>query len=332
MKSVGGLFDNITSLAALERALDTAAKGKRHRPNVRRFLADAPGQLACLRAELRDETYRPLPYRQFRVCDPKPRLISCAEVRDRVVHHAVCSQLGPVIERRLIDDTYACRCGRGSHRAVLRAQKFCRRYAYYLKTDIRRYYDSIHHATLEELLGRLFREASVNRLLSTIIRHPLPGQLPERGLPIGNLTSQWLGNVYLDETDHWIQEVRRALGYVRYMDDLVVWSDSKAWLWALVDDLADHLRATRSLALKSERTIVAPCSEGVPFLGYRIFPGLIRHQGPRARRRRRLLRQREAAYQRGDLTADELAACVRSMDGSRQFLHAGEPLRSGMEL
>jgi len=332
MKSVGGLFENITSLPALDRAMHTAAKGKRHRSSVQRFMADAPDQLDRLRAELRGNTYQPLPYHQFHICDPKPRLISCADFRDRVVHHAVCSQLAPIIERRLIDDTYACRCGKGSHRAVLRAQALCRRFPFYLKTDIRRYYDSIQHATLEDLLGGLFRERSVRRLLSTIIRHPLPGQLPERGLPIGNLTSQWFGNLYLDEADHWIKEVRRAPGYVRYMDDLVVWSDSKAWLWALADDLAEHLTATRSLALKSERTIVAPCSVGVPFLGYRIFPGLIRHQGARARRRRRLLRQREEAYQRGDLTAEELTACVRSMNGSRQFLHAGERLQSEMEI
>ena len=114
------------------------------------------------------------------------------------------------------------------------------------------------------------------------------------------------------------------------MDDLVVWSDSKAWLWALADDLADHVRTTRSLELKAERTLVAPCSVGVPFLGYRVFPGLIRHQGPRARRRRRLFREREAAYRRGELTAEQLTACARSMN-SRQFLHAGEALRSEIE-
>ncbi len=332
MKSVGGLFAKITDAATLELALHRAAKGKRHRPSVQRFLADGARQLDRLRAELSSETYQPLPYDQFRVRDPKPRLISRADFRDRVVHHAICAELGPVIERRLIDDTYACRCGKGSHRAVLRAQGYCRRYAYYLKTDIRRYYDSVHHATLEELLGRLLREAPLRRLLSTIIRHPLPGQLRGRGLPIGNLTSQWFGNLYLDETDHWIKEVRRAPAYLRYMDDLVVWSDSKAWLWALADDLADHLATTRLLQLKAERTLVAPCSVSVPFLGYRVFPGLIRHQGARARRRRRLFRAREAAYHRGELTAEQLTACARSMNGSRQFLHAGETLRSELEL
>ena len=332
MKSVGGLFEKITDAAALERAMYRAARGKHHRPSVQRFLADGPRQLHRLRAELSGETYRPLPYDQFRVRDPKPRLISRADFRDRVVHHAICAQLAPVIERRLIDDTFACRCGKGSHWALLRAQTFCRRYAYYLKTDIRRYYDSVHHATLEELLGRLLRETPLRRLLSIIIRHPLPGQSPGRGLPIGNLTSQWFGNLYLDATDHWIKESRRAPGYIRYMDDLVVWSDSKARLWALADDLAEHVAATRSLELKGERTLVAPCAVGVPFLGYRVFPGLIRHQGPRARRRRRLFREREAAYRRGELTAEQLTACARSMNGSRQFLHAWESLRSEIEL
>ena len=116
------------------------------------------------------------------------------------------------------------------------------------------------------------------------------------------------------------------------MDDLVVWSDSKAWLWALADNLAEHVGTTRSLELKAERTLVAPCFVGVPFLGYRVFPGLIRQQGSRVRRRRRLFRQREQAYRRGELTAEKLTACARSMNGSRQFLHAGEPLRSELEL
>lgn len=270
MKSVGGLFACITSMATLDCAMHRAARGKRHRRSVQQFLSDGAGQLKQLRAELIDGTYRPLPYRQFSVCDPKPRLISCADFRDRVVHHAICGQLGPVIERRLVADTYACRCGKGSHRAVLRARTFCRRYRYYLKTDIRRYYDSVDHGMLEDLLGRLLRERSLLRLLSTIIRHPLPGQRPGYGLPIGNLTSQWFGNLYLDATDHWIKETRRAPGYVRYMDDLVMWSDSKAWLWALADDLAERLCTTRSLELKLERTVVGPCGVGVPFLGYRI--------------------------------------------------------------
>ncbi len=206
-------------------------------------------------------------WRAWSIAPRKPRLISCADFRDRVVHHAICGQLAPVIEGLLIDDTYACRCGKGSHRAVLRAQAFCRRYRYHLKTDIRRYYDSVDHATLEDVLGRLLRESLLRQLLSTIIRHPLPGQMPGRGLPIGNLTSQWFGNLYLDEADQWIKETRGAPGYMRYMDDLVVWSDSNAWLWALADDLEEHVGTRRSLAHKWDRTLVAPCSVGVPFLG-----------------------------------------------------------------
>ena len=331
MKSVGGLFRTITRGKSLEQAMHRAARGKRHRESVRRFLAEAPRELEMLHNELTAETYHPLPYHQFRICDPKPRLISCAHFRDRVVHHAICAELGPVIERRLIDDTYACRRAKGSHRAVLRAQRFSRRHVYYLKTDIRRYYDSVSHELLETLLARLVRESPLRRLLSVIVRHPLPGQTAQRGLPIGNLTSQWFGNLYLDETDHWIAGDRRAAGYVRYMDDLVVWSDNKAWLWALADDLGEHLRLTRSLELKTERTLVGPCAEGVSFLGYRVYPGLIRHQAVRARRRR-LIRQRERAYERGELSGSALAACARSMDGSRQFLGGGEPLRSVLEL
>ncbi|MCO6453672.1 MAG: RNA-directed DNA polymerase [Pirellulaceae bacterium] len=332
MKSTGGLFERIVASESLEMAMRRASRGKRDRPGVRAFLNESTARLAELQLNLVGGTYSPLPYHQFRILDPKPRLISCADFRDRVAHHAICGQIAPVIERRLIDDTFACRRGKGAHRAVLRAQALSRRYAYYLKTDVRQYYDSVHHATLEELLGRLFREPRLRRLLSVIVRHRLPGQAEGRGLPIGNLTSQWFGNLYLDATDHWLKETRRAPGYVRYMDDLVVWSDCKSWLWALAADLSEYLAETRQLALKSERTLIAPCGVGVPFLGYRVFPGLLREQGRRVRRRRRLLRQREWAFECGNLSAEQLVACVRSMNGSRQFLRAGAPLHSELEI
>jgi len=326
MKSHGSLFARVCAPDELEAAMLRAARGKRSRPLVQAFLADAERELASLRAELLGGAYQPRPYTQFRVMDPKPRRISCADFRDRVVHHAVCAAIGPAIDRRLVADNFACRAGKGSHRALLRARHFARRHRFFLKTDIRRYYDSIDHRILLAAVGRLFRERPLVELIERIVRHPVPGQSSGKGLPIGNLTSQWLANLYLDPIDHWLKEERRAPGYVRYMDDLAVWADSKDFLWELVAGLDERLRVRLGLELKREATVVAPCSEGVPLLGWRIYPNLLRVQGARLRRTRRLLRRREEECAAGIIAEAELQAAARSMAAPRAFLGGGPRL------
>ena len=332
MRSYGSLMAEIVSKENVEVAVERAARGKHKREAVRRFLAERGARVEELCFELTGGRYRPRPYQQFRILDPKPRLISCADFRDRVVHHALCGVIGPLVDRRLIADNYACRIGKGTHRALLRARELSRRHDYYLKTDIRRFFDSVDHELLLRKLTRMFREPALHRLLTVIVRHPVPGQSPGRGLPIGNLTSQWFANLYLDEIDHWAKEARRASGYVRYMDDIVVWSDSKDELHTLAIDLEDRLSRRLHIHLKTERTIVAPVSEGIPFLGWRVFPGLLRQQGARVRRQRRLLRRRETEHREGTLSAAQLVDCARSLAGTRAYLGFGEPLRCGAEL
>jgi hypothetical protein len=326
MKSVGGLFDRIAALENLHAAMNRAARGKRSRGPVARFLADPERQLATLRVELIAGVYRPRPLEQFRIFDPKPRLISCADFRDRVVHHALCAHVAPVIERRLIADNYACRTGLGSHRAVLRAGEFARSFGFWLRTDIRHYYETIDHDILLEQLRCLFREPALRHLLEIVVRQPLAGCAPGKGLPIGSLTSQWFANLYLDGVDHWLKEERRLPGYVRYMDDLALWSNSKDFLFAVANDLEERVRAKLKVELKREATLLAPTSEGMPFLGYRIFPSLIREKAARVRRRHRLLRQREAQWESGEISEIQLQASARSMDGPRRFLGFGQPL------
>ena len=326
MKSAGGLFPGIVSPDSLRAAMIRAAQGKRARAPVARFLQDADRELATLREELIAGSYRPRPLVQFPICDPKPRLISCADFRDRVVHHAVCAQIVPPIERRMIDDNFACRVGKGSHRAVLRARQFTLRYRYWLRTDIRHYYDRIDHETLMGCLCDLFRESPLRRLLETLVRQPLAGCPPGVGLPIGSLTSQWFANLYLDEIDHWLKDALRMGGYIRYMDDLALWDDSKERLWALAGDLTERLRETRRVETKREATQVGPVAEGMPFLGYRVFPSMVRERATRVRRRHRLLRLREMQCRHGEISEGQLQACVRSMDGPRRFLGFGEPL------
>jgi len=332
MKSYGELLEWIVAPENLEAAVDLAARGKRDRGPVQCFLAARGGNLARLREELCTGAYRPRPYTQFSILDPKPRQISCADFRDRVVHHAISAVIAPLIDRRLIADNYACRVGKGSHRALQRARQLAQRHGWFLKTDIRRFYDSVDHHILLNKLAALCREPAVQRLLTVIVLHPIPGQVTGKGLPIGNLTSQWFANFYLDELDHWVKEVWRVPGYVRYMDDQAFWANSKEALFALAADLRVFLDERLRLALREERTVIAPVSEGMPFLGWRVYPGMLRQQGRRLHRQRRLLRQREEEFQRGEISAEKLQDCVRALGGPRQFLGFGEPVRSTIDV
>lgn len=332
MKSHGGLFARITEIENLRRAMEAAARGKRDRPAVARFLNQAEKELACLCEELQSGSYIPCPYQHFRVCDPKPRTISCADFRDRVVHHAVCDLIGPLIERRFIFDSFACRQGKGTHRATARAQQLTRRFAYFLKLDVASFFDSVDHDILLALLGRQFHEPRLLALLATIVRAPLATAPPGKGLPIGNLTSQWFANLYLDGADHLVKEALRVPGYIRYMDDMVLFADSKAVLWAAHDALVTFLADERRLNLKAASTRLAPCTEGIPFLGMRIFPGTWRLQRGRFLRTRRRMRGKERACLEGRLSAEHLARSAAAAQGILSWYGMKGVLPEGMEV
>lgn len=332
MKSHGGLFERIIEIENLRRAMEAAAKGKRDRPAVARFLNNADKELARLHEELQSGRYIPLPYRCFRIYDPKPRTISCADFRDRVVHHAVCDVIGPLIERRFIFDSWACRKGKGTHRATARAQQLARRFTYFLKLDVASFFDSVDHEILIALLARQFREPRLLALIETIVRVPLAGAPPGKGLPIGNLTSQWFANLYLDGADHLVKERLRVPGYVRYMDDMVLFADSKAVLWAAHDAVAAFLADERRLSLRASATRLAPCTEGVPFLGMRIFPGTWRLQRRRFLRTRRRMRGKERSCLEGRLSAEQLARSAAAAQGIVSWYGLKGVLPEGIEV
>ena len=220
---VGRLLGGFPNLV---RAAEKAGRGKRSLAGVARFHYDLERQLCRLQDELRAHTYVPGAYRTFRIHDPKPRLISAAPYRDRVVHHALCRVIEPVFEPAFVFDSYACRHGKGTHAAVSRLGTFARRrYRYVLKCDVSRYFPSIDHDILKGLLARKLKDPDVLRLVNLIIDRSNP-QEPmlewfagdglftpverRRGLPIGNQTSQFFGNVYLNPFDHFVAETLRA--------------------------------------------------------------------------------------------------------------------------
>jgi len=315
LRSYGQLWERVTSPENLAAALGRVMKGRGAKRDVAAFAARAGDELAALRGELLSGAWRPGPYGQFRVTDPKPRTISCAPVRDRVAHHALCGVIAPLLERGFTEDCYACRVGKGTHRAAARARELVRRHGWTCKLDIRRYFDSVPHDRLLELLLPIFREVEIRRLIEMIVRHPVPGLPDGCGLPIGNLTSQWFANFYLSGLDHYAKEGLGAPGYIRYMDDIVLFADGKAEIWRLHDGVCGWVGRERGLEVKGERTVVAPVSEGLAFLGLRIFPGGWRFQRSRLLRTRRKFRMRERQCLAGEIDDAQLARCSAAAEG-----------------
>ncbi|MCB0042118.1 MAG: hypothetical protein KDE23_20680 [Caldilinea sp.] len=321
MKTYRHLYDQVTDFAALLAAFRKARRGKRDRPEVAEFEFNLEGNLFQLQDELRSGTYRLGAYRNFYVHERKLRLISAAPFRDRVVHHALCAVLDPIWERRFIHDTYACRPGKGTHRALDRCQEFSRRYVNVLQCDVHQFFPAIDHAILRGKLARLVADPDVLWLIDGILDSGagvlapmyqmewfagddlLAAQRP-RGLPVGNLTSQSWANIYLDSLDQFVKRELRCPAYVRYCDDFLLFGDDKQQLHAFKERVRDHLAGLR-LALNWRRSTVYPTRTGIPFLGFRVFPTHRRLRADNVRLARRRLRRQRDDYRADKLTAQQ---------------------------
>lgn len=230
MRRVGNLWPQIITFQNLLQSARQAQKGKRYRANVLQFNHHLETELFKIQSELATKTYTPGPCRTFEIFEPKLRLISAAPYRDRVVHHALCNVIVPVFEPTFIGDSYANRWGYGTHRAVQRFTQFARSSHYVLQCDIRKYFPSIDHGLLKAALRRKIKCPETLWLIDQIIDHSNPqGSVLEyfpgddlltplshrQGLPIGNLTSQFFANVYLNGFDHFVKEELKAKKYVR---------------------------------------------------------------------------------------------------------------------
>ena len=315
MKRAGNLFYPTVALSNLWLAAHKAWRGKKDKPRIAAFYFNVEEELLRLQQELITKNYTPQPFRTFMVFEPKRREIAAADFRDRVVHHAICNILEPHFENTLIHDTYACRVGKGTHVAVARAQHFSRRFPYFLKCDIRKYFASMDHNILKHLLARHIKDRRMLALLEVIIDHAPPNSTSGKGVPIGNLTSQHFANLYLGELDHFLKDHLGVRGYVRYMDDFLIFDWSKKRLHILHTKIQAFLLDRLALTLKERATVLAPVSEGVPFLGFRIFPRMIRLQQGGATRFRRKYRQSVRAWQQGKIDDALLVTSVASMIG-----------------
>lgn len=327
MKSYNNLFDEIASFQNLLRASEKARKGKRCKQSCALFELNLENELVTLEHELRKMSYRHGGYRQFLVYDPKRRIISAAPYRDRVVHHALCSIIEPLFERSFIYDTYACRKGKGAHRAVDRYTSYARRYKYVLKCDIRKYFQTVDQQILKEMLFRKIRCGRTRWLIEQVINSHedldegmyFPGdQLltifeRKRGIPIGNLTSQFFANVYLDSFDHYVREELR-MPYIRYVDDFVVFSNSAQQLQGTKTAIKTYLAGLR-LRLHANKSRVYRVTDGVRFLGYRVFPDHRLLDKQNVLRMRRKLNKLSQRYSDDEIALSSIHQSIQSWIG-----------------
>ena len=285
--------------------------------------------------QLQEQSYCPGAYHSFYIHEPKRRLISAAPFRDRIVHHALCNIIEPVFEQSFIHDSYANRVGKGTHRALDRCQFFARRFRYCLPCDVRQFFPSVDHAILQKLLAKKVHDPQILWLIDQILASGI-GILAEeyemryflgddlfavnrpRGLPIGNLTSQFWANVYLNPLDHFIKRRLRCKGYLRYADDFLLFANEKATLWAWHTKIIEQASRLR-LTLHENRMQPRPVETGIPFLGFHIFP-----QHRRLKRRKgvhfqRKLRRLCKEYEQGKIPLDKVTASVKGWVNHTRF-------------
>ena len=324
---VRGCYADIYAWENLYLAYRKAARGKRGRGPAAGFEYRLEDNLFQLQEELLAESYQPGQYVNFFIHEPKRRLISAAPFRDRVVHHALCNIIEPAFEASFIYHSYANRVGKGTHRALDQCQAWMARYRYVLPCDLRQFFPSIDHRILQHILNRRIQDGAIRRLVAKFLASGA-GVLGEaydmvyfpgddlfsvnrpRGLPIGNLTSQFWANCYLNGFDHFVNRELGCGAYLRYVDDFLLFADDKATLWRWRNAIVHRLAQLR-LAIHQGPGQVRPTGEGVRFLGFVVYPDhrlLLRRKGVHYRRR---LAQLLKAYRQGRLSRPQLDASVR---------------------
>ena len=294
------MYKTLVSWSNLLLAFRKAAKGKRGIGKVAEFERKLEDNLYTLHEQLSDQSYKPGPYSSFYIHEPKRRLISAAPFPDRVVHHALCNCIEPIFEPLFIADSYANRVGKGTHRARDRAQYFARRFRYVLHADVQQFFPSIDHEVLKRVLYCRVLDQHVRNLVDVILEGGkevlvssydmvyFPGDdlwaiSRPRGLPIGNLTSQFFANVYLNDFDHFVKRELGCNAYIRYVDDFLLFADNKSVLLEWKRAIEERLQRFR-LTIHSKAQS-RPVSDGFAFLGFVIFP-----------EKRRLLRRKGVHY------------------------------------
>lgn len=289
------LFEEIISFENLLRAFAEFARGKKQKRDVAEFAMHLSGNLVSLHRDLSEGTYRHGGYEYFRVNDPKPRDIHKASVRDRVVHHALYRALYPHFDKHFIHDSYSCRIGKGTHKALRRFEVLARkegrnhtRTVWALKGDIKKCFASVDHAILKNIISKEVRCEKTRTLIDEVI-DSFSSEMG-KGIPLGNLTSQLFINMYLNALDQFMKREVKTGHYIRYADDFVVMSHDRARLVDMISCIADFLRENLKFKLHPQKVFIRTVAEGVDFLGWVHFPN---HRVLRTSTKQRMFRALE---------------------------------------
>ena len=314
-------YDDIISIENLLEAWQEFVRGKRKRKDVQEFQLHLMDNIFSLHLDLKNKTYRHGLYYAFNISDPKPRNIHKATVRDRLLHRAIYRILYPYFDKKFISDSYSCRLNKGTHRAVNQFKKYFwkvsrnnTKQCWVLKCDVRKFFASIDHATLQNILTKHISDSNISWLLVRVIMSFHSTELG-KGLPLGNLTSQLLVNIYMNEFDRFVKHKLKAEYYIRYADDFVVFESDRFHLTLFLKEIEVFLRKELKLSLHPNKVSIKTLSYGIDFLGWIHFPD---HRVLRTTTKKRMFRnlsEKSADSYRGLLKHGNAYSLGKIIDG-----------------
>lgn len=300
-------YDDIISLDNLLLAWQEFIVGKKSRKDVQEFERNLMANILSLHEDLVQRKYRHSLYKAFKISDPKPRDIHKASVRDRLLHHAVYRVLYPYFNSKFIYDSYSCRVNKGTHKALDRFRTFSRKVSknntktcFVLKCDIRKFFANIDHQILKSILSKGIFDTDILKLLFTVIDSFQSKEGVPKGLPLGNLTSQLLVNIYMNEFDHFIKNKLKVKYYIRYADDFVILQNYKIEPQCILSQISEFLEKELKLELHPDKVFIKTMASGVDFLGWVHFP---RHRVLRTSTKRRMLKNLENNAKRATIAS-----------------------------
>ncbi len=300
-------YNDIISIDNLLTAWREFLRGKRKRKDIAEFSLHLTDNIISLHQELRSKTYKHGFYKEFKISDPKPRVIHKATVRDRLLHHAIYRILYPYFDRLFISDSYSCRRGKGTHKAINQLRKYGRkvsvnntRTTWILKCDIGKFFANIDHKVLKETLEKHIKDKNIIWLLSEVIDSFCTKNISGVGLPLGNLTSQLLINIYMNEFDQYVKHRLKLRYYVRYADDFVVLNESKSSVENQLPKISEFLKTRLKLSLHPDKVFIKTLASGVDFLGWVHFP---HHRVLRTATKRRMFKRLIKNHKKGTITS-----------------------------
>ena len=310
MKRHNNLFDQIVSIENLRLAYQKAKKGKSKKVSVIKFSQNVEENLLKIQESLINKTFTTSHYTTKKVYEPKERTIYVLPFApDRIVQHAIMNFLEPIWDKLFIHDSYACRTGKGIHKGSQKTMEFVRNYKYCLKCDVSKFYPSINHDVLYKIICKKIKCKDTLELLKNIV-------YSTDGVPIGNYTSQWLGNLYLNELDSFIKQTHKIKAYIRYCYDFLLFHEDKHYLRELSIKIQDFVWTNLRLILS--KCDLFPVSRGVDFLGYRHFRNYLLLRKSTVKRVKKRLAKLPLQLHKGKLLFDSCVSSIASTLGWMQ--------------